>query len=180
MPTKTKIKRLISRHRGIFLVVSFFAYLAIVSLFFYLAQIQIQDLSAQVGRVAAITVGMNSEQLTAQAGADIEYSVDRNTGQLTFIRSEDGNLPVAGSPGLFTTDKAVTQQFMREYGGYFGLSNPDQDLAETKAQTDELGMFHIWYNQKHNNVPVFGGQASVHLEPDRAVSSANGRILPSI
>jgi Zn-dependent metalloprotease len=47
----------------------------------------------------------------------------------------------------------------------------DNSLAVQKAEIDELGMAHTRFRQTINGVPVWGGEAIVHLKADETVSS---------
>ena len=118
------------------------------------------------------------QDLKAKAGEDVEYSVDRTTEKANFIAKGDGTLPV--SLGEVKDPEGVANQFMKEYGSYFGLSDPSRELSVSQEQEDELGMKHVRYDQQYQGVPVYGGQLIVHLNKDLAIKSANGRVVPDV
>ncbi|MFH2104903.1 MAG: M4 family metallopeptidase, partial [Parcubacteria group bacterium] len=111
---------------------------------------------------------------------DLEYKMDRSTGQIDYIASKTGNIPV-NLTGLAELNSAtVANQFLAEYGSYFGLNNSAEELEQVENKKDDLGMSHLVYDQKYKGVPVMGGQIVIHLANDSAVKSANGQVVLDI
>jgi Zn-dependent metalloprotease len=121
------------------------------------------------------------EDLREKAGKDAKYSVDRNTGKVTFLsEGKAKSLPFNLQKMAKAEPSAAAGQFMKEYGGYFGLDDSAKELKILDKEKDDLGMIHISYNQIYQDVPVFGAQAIVHVKKDLSVSSANGKLVPDI
>ncbi|MFH1207497.1 MAG: M4 family metallopeptidase [Patescibacteria group bacterium] len=74
----------------------------------------------------------------------------------------------------------IAGQAMKEYGGFFGLKQPDQELQLLAVNSDSLSMKHVRYNQSSNGVPVFGAQTIVHLTKDSDIASINGNTIPDV
>jgi len=120
------------------------------------------------------------ERLFSQQKLKAEYRFDKNSGVATFLRSsEETGFPLQQQP-FNKRPLVVADQFMEEYGAYFGLQNTKEELSFLKEQTDTIGMSHVRYNQRYQGVPVFGGQLIVHVDTSAAVQSANGHIVPNI
>ena len=120
------------------------------------------------------------KNLQAEIGPDFQYSLDRNTDKTTFISNSHNALPL-NLEGVDKNDAAsVSNRFMKEYGSFFGVADAKKDAFLFKKDTDSLGITHIRYGQKYNDVPVFGGQIIVHLGKDKNVNSANGEFIPDI
>ncbi|PCJ65258.1 MAG: metalloprotease [Bacteroidetes bacterium] len=67
---------------------------------------------------------------------------------------------------------------LEDLPGLFGWSEKSK-LDEVSRNTDELGITHIRYQQRINQIRVKGGQWILHLK-DGEVQSGNGRIYPSV
>lgn len=129
----------------------------------------------------------NSEKITLNGvemkkSHNFDYSVDKNTGKVTFINAIDNNkgLTLAEYPGSNPTPASAANQFVAEYGSYFGLLNPSEETRLANEKKDDLEMNHFWYDQKYKGIPVFAGQVAVHVRDNLSVSSANGIIVPDI
>jgi Zn-dependent metalloprotease len=128
---------------------------------------------AEVGKISL-------DELKRKIGPEVEYSIDRNTSQLTFMSAKKGEIPLPFKK-LFSNDPTATAKyFMQEYGRYFGLEKPSRELLFVKKKEDERGMNHVLYNQEYKDVPVFGAQAVVHLKKDNSVSSASAKFLHGV
>lgn len=114
-------------------------------------------------------------------GHNFDYSVDKNTGNITNITSiGDNGLNVAEYPSKESSPASVASQFIAGYGNYFGLSNPNEETSLVLEKSDELDMNHFWYNQKYKDIPVFAGQISVHVKDNLGIASANGLVLSDL
>lgn len=122
------------------------------------------------------------DDLQAKLGDNLHYSLNRNTGKVSFISNLEGSLPLRNlsSDSELYSVQQVADLFMSEYGALFGLDDPATELSLIQGTTDELGMSHIKYNQRYLGVPVFGGQIIVHLSENMSVASANGKAVPGI
>jgi len=123
---------------------------------------------------------LNSVDPAALTDKDLEYKTDRSTGQVDYIASKTGNIPINLTGLAELNSETAANQFLAEYGSYFGLSNSAEELAQVENEKDDLGMSHLVYDQKYKGVPVMGGQIVVHLADNSAVKSANGQVVPDI
>ncbi len=82
------------------------------------------------------------------------------------------NKPTSGDPAQ------IANQAMKEYGTFFGLKKPEQELQLLTVNSDNLDMKHVRYNQSKNGIPIYGAQTIVHLSKESDVSSINGNIVP--
>ncbi|MDI6778346.1 MAG: M4 family metallopeptidase [Patescibacteria group bacterium] len=126
------------------------------------------------------SVGADIEELKNKLGPGIEYSVDKNTGALSFISAKDRKIPLTFEKPLSADPTVAAKYFMQEYGKYFGLSVPAKELVFAGKKSDGKKMNHVAYIQKRKNVPIFGAYGIVHLKEDNSVSSASANFLPGI
>ena len=162
-------------------IISLILIVLVIGGLFYLVQNQASPVQAEVASGNQNQASeLDVKSLQTKIGNGLQYSLDKNTKKATFIRNQSGNLPFNSSAVNKSDSTQIASQFIQEYGGYFGLTNPAEELSLTKINTDELGMTHVRYNQKHNGVPVFGGQIIVHLNQNLSVASVNGRAIPDI
>ncbi|KAA3662926.1 MAG: hypothetical protein DWQ04_12075 [Chloroflexi bacterium] len=73
--------------------------------------------------------------------------------------------------------------FLDSYSDLYQLENPSQQLFLDRLKGGENGviapMFHVFFGQHKDNVPVFGSALAVHIE-DGAITSSSGRYLRDI
>ncbi|PIS42660.1 MAG: hypothetical protein COT24_02585 [Candidatus Kerfeldbacteria bacterium CG08_land_8_20_14_0_20_40_16] len=119
-------------------------------------------------------------ELQNKLGGNLQYTIDQNTGNLTFLKSQGGGIPITMANSSSLNGVGTANLFMEEYGALFGINNSATDLSMIKETTDELGMKHIRYGQRYSSVPVFGGEIIVHLNNNLTVASANGKAVPNI
>ncbi|NMC64064.1 MAG: hypothetical protein GYA55_12950, partial [SAR324 cluster bacterium] len=74
----------------------------------------------------------------------------------------------------------VADNFLEKNKRYLGIKEVGTELFPKEPVKDELGMTHVYYEQRHNGIKVFGAHASVHLRKDGAVSSAGLNFVPSL
>lgn len=68
--------------------------------------------------------------------------------------------------------------FLHSYRDLFQLTDAQNSLFLTRRKTHGNGR-HIYFGQRHQNIPVFGSELIVHLEGN-LVSGVNGRWLSSV
>lgn len=118
--------------------------------------------------------------LQASVEGRLRYQFDANTHQLVYLGVDQGELPLNKAPAIASDPTSVANEFLAEYGQYFGLDNPAAELTSVQRTTDIQGMQHLRYNQRYQDVPVYGAQLMVHLRPDLSVASVNGQTVPDI
>ena len=60
--------------------------------------------------------------------------------------------------------------FLADYGKAFGIQDPSQVRVLREVARDETGMEHVRFQQLHRDVPVTGGELTVHLRGADVVS----------
>lgn len=132
------------------------------------------NVSAAVEQINSALVTENIRKLQ-QLNLNYILAPDHKT--VKFLSSDDG---IALSKPNLTTSVAVGKQFFSDYGKYFGVKNFSKELAVKVRDVDDLGMTHVVYEQRLNNVPIYGGQIMLHLTGDLKVQSANGKIVSGV
>jgi len=77
-------------------------------------------------------------------------------------------------------DDPVVQalDFLERYKDLYRLADPRQQLYLHRAKLETTGQ-HLFFRQKHGDIPVFGGELAVHMIGRRVVLT-NGHYLPTI
>jgi len=113
--------------------------------------------------------------LSAAAGAEVQATVSRRSGVVSFLSTTAG-APIP-APGSSAEDRA--RGFLGQQAALFGLRSAD-DLATLRiGPVDDLGMERVRFQQTHRGVPVTGGEISVHLR-GRNVVAVHAKTLPNL
>lgn len=112
------------------------------------------------------------QQLIAETGHDwtVRWRDDLHTPALLEGRT---------APMATTADDAarVGREFLRRHGPLFSMTS-DDDVVNSDADTDELGMTHARFMQQAGDWPVWGGELLVHFDADGSLVRVNGRWVP--
>ncbi len=94
------------------------------------------------------------------------------------IRPKPGKRSLAvARPGEDSEDVAL--QYIAAKQDFFGLASPASQLALDRRKTDKLGMTHLFFQQHHNGIPLWGRQLTAHLDSLGELRSVNCLIQPS-
>ncbi|MDX6272173.1 MAG: bacillolysin, partial [Acidobacteriota bacterium] len=75
--------------------------------------------------------------------------------------------------------KEIAHNIIAARGSQRGI-NDKRDLKVTRAFTDDQEKTHTRFQQTHKGVPVFGGEAIVHLNPDDSVFAVTDDLVESV
>src|ERR1051326_3916040 len=75
--------------------------------------------------------------------------------------------------------KAISFNYMAQRIGDYGISNLT-DLSVKNVFVDELSMAHTRMQQTHQGVPVFGGEAIIHLNSDGSFFAMTDGLLKNV
>ena len=132
-----------------------------------------------VAAALALTGGSALAQTPSQrldrAAFDAEtvsvVQTDAATGVPTFLAGRL-SAPSSDTPG------AVSARFLADNAAVFGLRSGD-DVITRSVDRDDLGLTHVRVQQTIGGVPVFGGDAVVHLDRTGAVYAFSGHLRPA-
>lgn len=110
--------------------------------------------------LAATVLGLVAAPADAQ---DLTVRRALPTGQAAFIE-------VAGPLAA----RLEPMEVLRRYGGLFGISDPDRELAAARVERDVLGYRHTTFQQYYQGVAVFSGVLKVHQDLAGAITVVNG------
>ena len=125
-------------------------------------------------------------RIAADTGGTPEVSLHDSTGAARFVRlprSSAAARMAAQSRGRAMTDTARqegSRQFLRAYGGLFGIGNADEELGGARITKDRQGGTHISHKQFYKGVPVFGAELKTHYDAGDNLVVANGTFVPGI
>ena len=109
---------------------------------------------------------------TVSSTALAQFEVIRDPGTQRVVALKTSTLPVTAAPSSVKNTSSAellhreaADRFISENLGAIGLSDPSSELDAIPSATDELGMSHIRYEQKHMGVPVLGGEMVLHVNP---------------
>ncbi len=108
------------------------------------------------------------------------YAADRKTKNFGGIFLEGGSIPQSLYKLSQKSGEKIASQFLEDYGKYFGVEKPKEELKLLKKSKDKLQVTHLRYNQEYKGVPVFGAQIIVHVKKDLDSISANADLVSEI
>ncbi len=121
-------------------------------------------------------------RLNADLGA-ADVAFQKATGTARFVRLARGNAKL-GARALDPASDAAKQdgsnQFLRNYGALFGVSDPSQELAGPRIVKDRQGGTHFNHRQLYHGLPVFGAELKTHFDAAGNLTVANGTFVPGI
>lgn len=117
-------------------------------------------------------------RLKGSAKGSVAISTKKSTAYASFVRAgKNGDLLPANRS---RTPQGKALGFFGEYGGLFGIRNPQVELQQIEARKDQYGGTTLTYKQVYNGVPVFGGLLRVQLDAQNSLTSINGVFVPDI
>src|SRR5918993_1539103 len=84
-----------------------------------------------------------------------------------------------GTPAELATARARGLAHLQARIHDWGIETPDS-LVVTRATVDELSRAHTRVQQYFRGIPVFGGEAIVHLREDGQVETVTDALVPSV
>ena len=103
-------------------------------------------------------------------------TVNPATDNAGFIRfPADAPLTLRGA-----TLEAKAAAFFTDFGAAFGIDTDRKELETGKSERDAYGKSHLLFNQKINDIPVFGGELRLHFDESEALTAANGAFISDI
>ncbi|MBC7568912.1 MAG: M4 family metallopeptidase [Spirosoma sp.] len=111
---------------------------------------------------------------------DLHVVRDSATGRPIFIQ----NLRAARATDAKTganarvSAAAITYTFLNQVSEVLQISNPEDNFAIQKSETDELAQTHIWLKQTYKGVPINGADLVAHVI-NGEVSVLNGHPQPT-
>lgn len=125
-------------------------------------------------------------RLAADSGTTPEVTVHSATGAARFVRlpRAAGVAKMAAQRRARPMTDAARQdgsvQFLKNYGGMFGISNANEELGAARITKDRQGGTHITHKQFYRGLPVFGGEVKTHYDASDNLVVANGTFVPGI
>jgi extracellular elastinolytic metalloproteinase len=112
------------------------------------------------------------------AAPGIAASFDPRTGATRTLQSRTGFLTEASSGSA----ESIALDFVRGNPEALGLSPSDLDGMEVTdvVYSRPTGVTHIYYRQRHLDLPVYNGQLQVNVHGDGRILSVNNAFVPNI
>ncbi len=125
--------------------------------------------AARLAALWALLLGLVIPQMALAQLDTFRLDVTRSPRdqRAVFLKGE-ANAALPMTPGATAAD------FLRTYGSVFGIVDVDQQLSQTKEETDEVGFTHTTFEQYYQGLHVFTGQLKVHRNAKGEFVSANG------
>jgi len=112
---------------------------------------------------------------------DLVVHFDRRSGAAVFIKP--GTLPatrkVAAAVGKPIGAGDVGLSCLHQYRDLLRIRDGLTEFARKRSATDALGLTHVRYQQVCNDIPIWGKEVFVHLDPAQAPYLIEGRAEPS-
>ena len=120
----------------------------------------------------------------ASATEDVVVALDPELGTASLIHDPSmASLPLAVEPAS-SAPTDVTSAFLASWGDALGLQDAQSELEITQITGDDgvladLNLRHIRMQQVVSGLPVFGGEAILHISTDGRVGSLGGHLAPT-
>jgi Zn-dependent metalloprotease len=125
--------------------------------------------------VAVCVAGLGAAPVP-QAAPGLMIERSKVTGLATFVTAGGGGA-IALQPAV-AGGRIQPMDFLAAQGHMFGVRDAARELAQTRAEVDQLGQTHTSYQQVHKGVLVFSGVLKVHQAGDGSILAANGDFYP--
>jgi len=132
--------------------------------------------SAGVDKKSDAAANNALQQLERALGHELQVEWNTDNGTPLFL---SGGLTAPQFSASHPSAQVAALSFLRDYSALFQIKEPVTELLLVKSRTDELGMTHLRFQQKYRDLPVWGCELIAHFSKDGAISSINGRYLPS-
>jgi Zn-dependent metalloprotease len=119
------------------------------------------------------------DDLEQRAGTPVEVRLRGSGGPPAMIR---GGVLHAAPPAQGwdrTSDERIAREFLRANRTLLQLGDPDQELALTRHDIDQLGRRNLRFAQTYRGLPVWPADLRVHLDPAGNVDLLNGAFVPT-
>ncbi len=103
----------------------------------------------------------------------------KSKGKVRVVDTQGKQGPPSFVAGILSEKQAKAdaqnaKKFLGKHKDFFHMNNPEKDLKEVRATTDELGMTHVRLQQTKNGVPVDRNELNVHFNEKNEITTVNG------
>lgn len=133
--------------------------------------------------IAMLFSGAVTPPASAQGGDGIERQVNVQTGKVSFLGPEEGQVVSASDalgPGFAARPQDPAMALAKRFGLEFGLRDPGRELSVMKNSHAENGRITARYQQTYQGIPVLGGELIVNTNERGDLYSLNGEISPKL
>ena len=122
--------------------------------------------NAAVRPEADRVVASSLQVMAAESDGALEFAKSRSTGLIRWLSDAKGaGILVKG--GGQPADRSLV--FLDAYGAAFGLARETVEIRRVSTD-DDAGFQHVRLQQVVDDIPVAGGEATIHLRNDKVVS----------
>jgi len=120
-------------------------------------------------------------RLQSATGNKAKISYHSNTGMVRFFGTDLAHpLATKASLSKSVSPEAAARSFLGEFGGMFGLRDQASELTVMRSTSAPGQRSFVRFQQRHQGVPIFGGELIVQTDTNLRIISANGEILPGL
>jgi bacillolysin len=129
------------------------------------------------GAAPAAAAGRAAD-LKRELGPGVRVAEHRGTGLVRFVGAR-GASPIARPAGVSASaaPSVAARAFLGRHAHAFGIRDQARDLRVTASERSTGGGSTVRFQQRHEGVPVLGGELVVNLDRDRNLRSASGEAL---
>src|SRR5262245_39846227 len=115
------------------------------------------------------------------AFGEARTAVHAGTGMLRFIGTDPGRPIVNPRRGsAAATPESAALAYLSACGTLFGLRDAGSELAVTRSTETDGARRAVRLQQRHQGIPVFGGELIIQLDNNNDVLSVAGETVPSM
>ena len=113
------------------------------------------------------TIGYNEEGVVVSIkGKNLSFGLDRNS-EFRDLKAENRY-------------DYIAYAFLESRKAILKVKNPKKEFKIVSEKIDDLGLKHIKFQQVYREIPIWGKEASVHLDEDNRVYMYQGNAVPTI
>ncbi len=119
---------------------------------------------------------MNALNQLQQVSSNIQAAWNENNATPTYLT---GKLTSNNYLQNSVSPEIAAKKFITDNKVLFNLVSPNDELFLVKSEADKIGMTHVKLQQYFDNLKILGSQLIVHFDKNGAISSINGRYVPT-
>jgi Zn-dependent metalloprotease len=110
---------------------------------------------------------------------DADLRLNPENGTIQYLKGKNLSLELGGMSSASESPSDIALSFLELYKTLFKLQQPHDELRCVAAETDELGLKHVRFQQIHQAIPVWANELNVHLDQHNRVYLVQGRYIPT-
>jgi bacillolysin len=119
------------------------------------------------------------DELSRSTGGQVDVFYHPSTSLVRFLHlKQPDRSPQLRALSEGKAAEPAARGFLGRYGELFGLSDQSKELSVERVTSADSGRSFVRFQQRQNDIPVFGGELIVQTDPSGVVVSVSGKTAP--